>query len=103
MEYENTNHHKTVYELKNKKFIKVGIKCIHCELNWKENHLHNCKVLNNVKKRKEFMPIHKTEKGYYWGSKGPFPTRKKAKEVQRAAYASGYKETRKTKSKDSNK
>jgi hypothetical protein len=37
------------------------------------------------------MPIRKTEKGYYWGSKGPFPTREKAEEVAKAAYSSGYK------------
>lgn len=36
------------------------------------------------------MPIRKTSKGYYWGDKGPFPTREKAEEVERAAYASGY-------------
>ena len=96
-------HIKVTYELKNKKFIRTGIKCIHCETNWKENHLDKCKVLNTIKIRGTFVPIHKTEKGYYWGSKGPFPTRQKAEEVQRAAYASGYKEPRKTKSKDSNK
>lgn len=37
------------------------------------------------------MPIRKTSKGWYWGSKGPFKTRKKAEEVAKAAYASGYK------------
>lgn len=37
------------------------------------------------------MPIRKTDRGYYWGSKGPFPTREKAEEVARAAYSSGYK------------
>ena len=36
------------------------------------------------------MPIRKTQQGYYWGSKGPFPTREKAEEVAMAAYASGY-------------
>jgi len=36
------------------------------------------------------MPIRKTSKGYYWGSKGPFPTRSKAEEVAKAAYSSGY-------------
>lgn len=36
------------------------------------------------------MPIKKTSKGWYWGSKGPFATREKAEQVQRAAYASGY-------------
>lgn len=37
------------------------------------------------------MPIRKTAKGWKWGSKGPFKTRKKAEQVARAAYASGYK------------
>ena len=37
------------------------------------------------------MPIRKTKKGYKWGSKGPFKTKKKAQEVAKAAYASGYK------------
>jgi len=36
------------------------------------------------------MPITKKKDGYYWGSKGPFKTRKKAAEVAQAAYASGY-------------
>ena len=48
------------------------------------------------------MPIRKTDKGYYWGSKGPFPTRQKAEEVARAAYSHGYKEPSKSK-KDTNK
>jgi hypothetical protein len=38
------------------------------------------------------MPFRKTDKGYYWGSKGPFPTMAKAQQVARAAYASGFKE-----------
>ena len=37
------------------------------------------------------MPIRQTDKGWYWGSKGPFKTKKKALAVQGAAYASGYK------------
>jgi hypothetical protein len=37
------------------------------------------------------MPVRKTDQGYYWGSKGPFPTKEKAEEVGRAAYAAGYK------------
>lgn len=36
------------------------------------------------------MPIRHTDKGWYWGSKGPFPTRAKAQQVATAAYASGY-------------
>lgn len=38
------------------------------------------------------MPIRKTDKGWYWGSKGPFDTKAKAQAVARAAYASGYRE-----------
>ena len=37
------------------------------------------------------MPIRRTSKGWYWGSKGPFKTKNKALQVQKAAYASGYK------------
>ena len=36
------------------------------------------------------MPIRHTDKGWYWGSKGPFPTRAKAQQVATAAYASSY-------------
>lgn len=38
------------------------------------------------------MPIRHTDKGWYWGSKGPFTSKAKAMQVGRAAYASGYKE-----------
>lgn len=38
------------------------------------------------------MPIRKTSKGFYWGDKGPYPTKEKAEEVARAAYASGYRD-----------
>lgn len=38
------------------------------------------------------MPIRKTDKGWFWGSKGPFASKAKALSVARAAYASGYKE-----------
>lgn len=38
------------------------------------------------------MPIRHTDKGWYWGSKGPFASRAKAQQVANAAYASGYKE-----------
>lgn len=37
------------------------------------------------------MPLVKKQSGWYWGSKGPFPTKAKALAVARAAYASGYK------------
>jgi len=38
------------------------------------------------------MPIRKSDQGWFWGSKGPFPTKQKALQVAKAAYASGYKE-----------
>lgn len=41
------------------------------------------------------MPIKKVKGGWKWGSKGPFDTRKKAEQVRRAAYASGYKKNNK--------
>lgn len=41
------------------------------------------------------MPIRKTQQGYWWGSKGPFPTRQKAEEVAAAAYSHGYKKPEK--------
>lgn len=37
------------------------------------------------------MPIRHTDKGWYWGSKGPFATKTQAQAVARAAYAHGYK------------
>lgn len=39
------------------------------------------------------MPINKKDDGWYWGNKGPFKSKDKAEEVQRAAYASGYKKS----------
>jgi len=36
------------------------------------------------------MPVYRQGNDWYWGPQGPFDTRKKAEEVQRAAYASGY-------------
>lgn len=38
------------------------------------------------------MPIRHTDKGWFWGSKGPFDTKAKALSVVRAAHASGFKE-----------
>lgn len=38
------------------------------------------------------MPIRKIKEEWYWGSKGPFPTRKRAEQVAGAAYAAGYRE-----------
>lgn len=37
------------------------------------------------------MPLVKRKSGWFWGSKGPFPTKDKALAVARAAYAHGYK------------
>lgn len=39
------------------------------------------------------MPLRHTDKGWFWGSKGPFDTKDKALAVARAAYAHGYKES----------
>ena len=38
------------------------------------------------------MPIKKKGDKWYWGSKGPFDSRKKAEDVAQAAYSSGYDE-----------
>lgn len=38
------------------------------------------------------MPLRHTDKGWFWGSKGPFPTKDKALAVARAAHANGFKE-----------
>lgn len=38
------------------------------------------------------MPISKKQDGWYWGGQGPFPTKDKALQVARGAYASGYRE-----------
>lgn len=39
------------------------------------------------------MPITQTDKGWYWGSKGPFDTKSQAQAVARAAHANGFHET----------
>lgn len=36
------------------------------------------------------MPVHQKDGKWYWGSKGPFVSKEKAEEVERAAYANGY-------------
>ena len=38
------------------------------------------------------MPLRHTDKGWFWGSQGPFASKAKALSVARAAYAHGYKE-----------
>jgi DNA-binding ferritin-like protein len=38
------------------------------------------------------MPLRKTDKGWFWGSKGPFASKDKALSVARAAHAHGFKE-----------
>ncbi len=37
------------------------------------------------------MPVIQKSDGWYWGNQGPFPTASKARQVERAAYANGYK------------
>lgn len=37
------------------------------------------------------MPIKHTDKGWFWGSKGPFATKAQAASVAKAAYSNGYK------------
>jgi len=36
------------------------------------------------------MPVHQIDGKWYWGSKGPYVSKEKAEEVERAAYANGY-------------
>lgn len=36
------------------------------------------------------MPVQQKDGKWFWGSKGPFETKEKAEEVERAAYANGY-------------
>jgi hypothetical protein len=36
------------------------------------------------------MPVHQKDGKWYWGKEGPFDTKEKAEEVERAAYANGY-------------
>lgn len=36
------------------------------------------------------MPVHQKDGKWYWGGRGPFDTKEKAEEVERAAYANGY-------------
>ena len=43
-----------------------------------------------MQKRRKIMPISERNGKWYWGSKGPFNSRKKAEEVAQAAHASGY-------------
>ena len=44
------------------------------------------------------MPVRQDAEGkWWWGKQGPFDTEAKARQVERAAYANGYKGTRKTK------
>mgnify|MGYP007026935049 CR=1 FL=1 len=38
------------------------------------------------------MPVMKKSDGWWWGSKGPFPTKQKAIQVGQAAHAAGFKE-----------
>jgi len=43
-----------------------------------------------MKRGRRVIPISKRKDGYYWGSKGPFDSRKKAEDVAQAAHASGF-------------
>ena len=43
-----------------------------------------------MQKRRKIMPISERNGKWYWGSQGPFNSRKKAEEVAQAAHASGY-------------
>lgn len=36
------------------------------------------------------MPVHQKDGKWFWGGRGPFDTKEKAEEVERAAYANGY-------------
>lgn len=45
------------------------------------------------------MPLRKVKGKWYWGSKGPFASKKKALQVAKAAYAHGYKGKKKAKKK----
>ena len=45
------------------------------------------------------MPVRKGKDGWYWGSKGPFKSEAKARSVEKAAYASGYKGKKKSRKK----
>ena len=49
-------------------------------------------IISTINDWRNQMPVHKKDDGWYWGSKGPFPTKQKAIQVGQAAYASGYKE-----------
>jgi len=56
---------------------------------FKKGAVRGCPHVEAVKAARN--PIRHTTQGWYWGGRGPFPTREKAVEVQRAAYAAGYK------------
>ena len=43
------------------------------------------------------MPYTKTDQGWMWGRQGPFPTKQKAINVAKAAYASGFHEEKRQK------
>ena len=92
----------------NNKFKLIGYQCRDCGKSMSNQtvaieHPLICNEVIKINKleEKHNMPIHKTEKGYQWGTKGPYTTKEKAEQVQRAAYATGYKEKQtETKKKD---
>jgi hypothetical protein len=44
------------------------------------------------------MPVHKTKGGFKWGESGKvYPTKKQAEKQEKAIYASGYKEPKRSK------
>lgn len=45
---------------------------------------------SKTQKKENEMPIRHTDKGWMWGSQGPFPSKAKALQVARAAHANGY-------------
>ena len=86
----------------NNKFKLIGYQCRDCGKTMSHEtiaieHPLICNEQIKINKLEENlqMPIRKTEQGYYWGTKGPYPTKEKAEEVQRAAYSAGYKEKKK--------
>lgn len=97
-----TGRYSIIYGMKPHGWELIGYKCLECgkavsKLDIIQKHPLACKkeLLINKDKGEQDMPIRRTEKGYYWGSKGPFPTKEKAEEVAKAAYSSGYKEPKK--------
>lgn len=92
-----------IYSSKNNNWQTIGYRCIKCNKHFSRTmtilkHRNSCPALMiNTLQEDDEMPIMKTSKGWYWGSKGPFPTREKAEQVAQAAYSSGYREKKEEK------